>query len=415
MKILYAETAKAFNNEDDIDVSEYTSIGKEAAKILCNYKQDLNFSSLEYLTDQSLEALSGHSGNLILPEHLLFNDYISDFLDGKAGLINGDKKSKFANDNLLKLKKIKYKKLSEENYKELINNGINFTSMSNDGAVALSTDQGIECIRKAAEVFDKSFESLSVISFGQSLQYQGPSVFRTPNLDVGGALSLYKINKIYNFDHTVEARILNLLRSQDNVAFNKLDESAFILWTQGEHYCIREIKDISVGAAKLVANYEGDTGYGSLEFQGFYFDELEALSTEAKTFLELSYHKVRLPQQFTEAMPQRLDLTTQAAEAYVNSKNAEILKAYTHLCDESAARCLTYFKDVDIVMGGLRVMSTDCAASLGFFHKQNLQIESIAKISPQGLAELSKKQGTINGLNPRKWCVENSCLAATQT
>ena len=414
MKILYAETAKAFNNEDDIDVSEYTSISEEAAKILCNYKQDLNFSSLEYLTDQSLEALSGHSGNLILPEHLLFNDYISDFLDGKAGLINGDKKSKFANDNLLKLKKIKYKKLSEENYKELISNGINFTSMSNDGAVALSTDQGIECIRKAAEVFDKSFESSSVISFGRSLQYQGPSVFRTPNLDVEGALSLHKINKIYKFDHSVEARIFKLLRPQDNVAFNKLDESAFIFWTQGEYYCIREIKDISVGAAKLVANYEGDTGYDSLN-QGFYFDELEVLSTEAKAYLELSYHKVRLPQQFTEAMPQRLDLTTQVAEAYVNSENAEILKAYTHLCDESAARCLTYFKDVDIVMGGLRVMSTDCAASLGFFHKQNLQIESIAKVSARGLAELSKKQGTINGLNPKKWCVENSYLAATQT
>lgn len=412
MKILYAETAKAFNDEDDIDVSEYTSISEEAAKILCNYKQDLNFSSLEYLTDQSLEALSGHSGNLILPEHLLFNDYISDFLDGKAGSINGDKKSKFANDNLLNLKKIKYKKLSEENYKELINNGINFTSMSNDGAVALSTDQGIECIQKAAEMFDKSFENSSVISFGRSLQYQGPSVFRTPNLDVEGALSLHKINKIYKFDYTVEARIFKLLRLQDNVTFNKLDESAFILWTQGEHYCIREIKDISVCAAKLVANYEGDTGYDSLN-QGFYFDELEVLSTEAKACLELSYHKVRLPQQFTEAMPQRLDLTTQVAEAYVNSKNVEILKAYTHLCDESAARCLTYFKDVDIVMGGLRVMSTDCAASLGFFHKQNLQIDSIAKISTRGLAELSKKQGTINGLNPKKWCVENSHLAAS--
>lgn len=413
MKLIDEIVAKAFINGALIDLSEFSLISREACKLLSEYKNDLDLSSLEILDKCSLETLAEHSYNLILPEHLIFNEEIFEYLDRKPGSINGCQKSVFAKNNLKKLKKIKYKKLTSDNYKELIGNRISFTSMSNDGALSISSDEGIECIKKTIDRYCESFEGTKVTSFGRNRSYDGNPIFRTPDLNTEGARALSKISKLYKFDYTVEARVNKFLGIQDCVSLRKLDEKSFVLWSQGSWYDIREIKTISTGAAKMVSDYEGDTGYGSLEFQGFYFDELEELSDEAKAHLQLSYHKIRMPEEFAKSIPVRLDLSAEVAEAYVNSGNLDVIKSYTHLCDESAARCLTYFKELDIVMPELRVMSTDCAQSLGIYHKQNLQINSLAKISACGLAELSKKQGTINGLNPIVWSKKNSHLVAS--
>lgn len=401
---------KDFIKDNNCPKKRWSFIAKDAAEDLSKISNEVNLDSLKRLSYGCAEKLSKHQGNLILPEELILEENVSELFISKPGKINGQTGEKYHEENHSKLKAIKYKKMTSQNFSVLLLNGLNnYTSISNCGAIALSTDEGIDILKKALIYSDyELFGEIGHQKFGYSSILKNYNVTRASDLSREGAESLYRINKLLCFN-SLETKMGKLTDWDYSIPIKKLNEETFSLWTLSNAYNIREVNEISVGAAKLIANYEGDTGYGS--DQGFYFDELQALNSEAKLQLGLSYHKIRLPQCFADALPPRVDITTQVAENYVNTENVDIIKSCTHLCDESAARCLTYFKDINIVMPKLKVISTECAESLGLFHMRNLQIDSIVKISNRGLVELSKKKGTINGLNPKEWVIENSHLA----
>ena len=66
-KVLTKEIAEKFMEDDDsVDLSEFTAIEDQAAEVLSNYEEDLDLSQLLSISDVSTESLRSHRGRLAL-------------------------------------------------------------------------------------------------------------------------------------------------------------------------------------------------------------------------------------------------------------------------------------------------------------------------------------------------------------